>query len=169
MANKIIKQLVSIPGLAVECPHCNEEFPVSRGKLFGMYDSYPRPVKEIIQQRLEAAKDLKKEVKERQRELADNRKTKPEKITMSAHGSNFGKIAEQIVPAFLTFPYAQNECRPLFEPVDYIVFAGLARKRHVEAITLVDVKTGDGRLSKGQRQIRDRVVEGKIKLRVIGR
>lgn len=159
---------MSISGLRVECPHCNEEFPVKNGKLFSMYDNYPQAVEKIIRARFESANESKGDLRERRKELSENRKKKPEKITTSAQGSNFGKIAEQIVPAFLTFPYAQNECRPLFEPIDYIVFTGLARKRQVESIKFVDVKTGDARLSKGQRQIRDRVIAGRIKHKVIG-
>lgn len=133
-----------------------------------MYDSYPQSVQKIFRQRFESANELKDEVRERRKELSENKKKKPVRITTSALGSNFGKIAEQIIPAFLTFPYLQSECRPLFEPVDYVVFTGLSGKRHVETIKFVDVKTGDAGLSKGQRQIRDRVAEGKIKHRIIG-
>jgi len=168
MPHKMIQQLVSIPGLKVECPHCNEEFPIKRGKLFSMYDSYPQAVQKIIRQRFESANESKEELRDRRKELFENKKKKPERITTSAQGSNFGKIAEQIVPAFLTFPYTQSECRPLFEPIDYIIFAGLSRAHHVEAIKFVDVKTGDARLSRGQRQIRDRVIEGQIRHKVIG-
>jgi len=125
-------------------------------------------VQKILRERFESANESKGELKERKKQLAENKKKKPEKITASAQGSNFGKIAEQIVPAFLTFPYKQNECRPLFEPIDYIIFTSLSGKGRVEAIKFVDVKTGDGRLSKKQRQIHDRVVEGKIKHKVIG-
>jgi predicted Holliday junction resolvase-like endonuclease len=163
----IIRQLESISGLKVECPHCNEEFPVKRGKLFSMHENYPQAVQKIIRQRFESANVLKEELRARGKELSENKKKKPQRITTSAHGSNFGKIAEQIVPAFLTFPYKQSECRPLFEPIDYIIFTGLSEEHHVEAIKFVDVKTGDARLSKGQRQIRDRVVEGRIKHKVI--
>lgn len=125
-------------------------------------------MQKILRERFESANESKGELKERKKQLAENKKKKPEKITASAQGSNFGKIAEQIVPAFLTFPYKQNECRPLFEPIDYIIFTSLSGKGRVEAIKFVDVKTGDGRLSKKQRQIHDRVVEGKIKHKVIG-
>jgi predicted Holliday junction resolvase-like endonuclease len=134
-----------------------------------MYDTYPPATQKIIRERFVSASQSKEELKERKIQLVENRKKKPEKITTAAQGSNFGKIAEQIVPAFLTFPYRQDECRPLFEPIDYIIFTGLSEKGRVEAIKFVDVKTGDARLSKGQRQIRDRVVEGKIKHKVIGR
>lgn len=38
----VIKQLLSIQGLKIECPHCEEASPVKRLKLFGMYDTdYP--------------------------------------------------------------------------------------------------------------------------------
>ncbi len=168
MAHKIIQQLVSIPGLKIECPSCNEEFPIKRAKLFSMYDSYPPAVQKIIRERLGSANELKEELKERKKQLAENIKKKPEKITTAAQASNFGQISEQILPAFLTFPYKQNECRILFKPIDYIVFTSLSGKGRVEAIKFVDVKTGDGRLTKGQRQIRDRIVDGKIKHKVIG-
>jgi predicted Holliday junction resolvase-like endonuclease len=168
MAHKIIQQLVSIPGLKIECPGCNEEFPIKRAKLFSMYDMYPPAVQRIIRERLESSNELKEDLKVRKKQLTEDKKKKPEKIAISAQASNFGQISEQILPAFLTFPYKQNECRILFKPIDYIVFTSLSGKGRVEAIKFVDVKTGDGRLTKGQRQIRDRVIEGKIKHKVIG-
>ena len=168
MAHKIIQQLMSISGLKIECPNCNEEFAIKRGKLFSMHDAYPPAVQRILRERLESASESRVQLKERKDTLAEDRKKRPVRITTSAHGSNFGKIAEQIVPAFLTFPYKQKECRPLFDPIDYIIFAGLSTKGRVEAIKFVDMKTGEARLSKGQRQIRDRVTEGEIKHKVIG-
>ena len=169
MTQKIIQQLVSIPGLKIECPECNGEFSIKKAKLFSMYDTYPPAAQKIISERLEYANDLKQELKERKKQLTENKKKKPEKIAVAALTSNFGQISEQILPAFLKFPYKQNECRPLFKPIDYIVFAGLSRKSRVEAIKFVDVKTGDSSLTKRERQIRDRVTEGKIKHRVINR
>jgi predicted Holliday junction resolvase-like endonuclease len=132
-----------------------------------MYDTYLPAVRKIIRERFESATESSEELKERKKQLAANRKKQPERIAAAALGGNFGKIAEQILPAFVTFPYKQNECRPLFEPVDYVIFTGLARKGRVQEIKLVDVKTGAAPLSKRQRQIRDRVTEGKIKHKVI--
>ena len=168
MAKQIIEQLFSIAGLRVECPLCSEEFPIRRAKVFSMYDSYPPSIQKAFRERLDSAKELDADLKERKKQLAEDKKRKPEKIKVAAIGANFGNIAEQIIPAFVTFPYKQNECRPLFRPIDYVIFKGLARRRHVEAIKFVDVKTGNAQLSKEQRQIRDRIGEGKIKHRVIG-
>jgi predicted Holliday junction resolvase-like endonuclease len=169
MVQKLIQQLLSIPELRVECPRCNEEFPIKRGKLFSMYDSYPPAILKVIRKRFEAAEGLNADLKERKQELAGKKRTQPARIAAGALGANFGKIAEQIIPAFVTFPYKQNECRPLFEPVDYVVFAGLAPKGRVHEIRLVDVKSLNATLSKPQRQIRDRVEEGKIRHKVIGK
>ena len=152
----------------MECPQCNEDFPIKRGKLFSMYDTYPPAIQRVIRERFESAEELNEGLKERKKELAERKKRQPARIAAGALGANFGKIAEQIIPAFVTFPYKQNECRPLFEPVDYVVFEGLAPKGRVHQIKLVDVKALNATLSKGQRQIRDRVKEGKIKHKVIG-
>jgi predicted Holliday junction resolvase-like endonuclease len=132
-----------------------------------MYDTYPPTVQKIIRERLESANELKAELKERKKQLSENKKKKPEKIAVSAQASIFGQISEQILPAFRTFPYQRSECRILFKPIDYIVFTHLSQNGRVEAIKFVDVKTGEGRLDKRQRQIRDRVSEGKIRHRVI--
>ena len=167
MTHKIIQQLVSIPGLKIECPHCDEEFPIKRGKLFSIYDTYPPAVQKIIRERFVLANEMKSELKERNKKLMENKKKKPEKITVSAQAINFGKIAAQILPAFLTFPYKQKDCRILFNPIDYIVFTHLSQNGRVEVIKFVDVKTGEGSLSKRQKQIRDRVIEGKVKHEVM--
>jgi predicted Holliday junction resolvase-like endonuclease len=167
MTSKIIKQLIAIQGLKIECPNCDEEFSIKKAKLFSMYEPYPPAVQRIIRDRQVCTSEQKAELQDRRKRLKENKKKKPEKITTAAQASNFGQISEQILPAFLTFPYKQCECRILLKPIDYIVFTGLISKNRVEAIKFVDVKTGNGRLTAGQRQIRDRVIEGKIKHKVI--
>lgn len=112
MAPKIIPRRLSIPGLRIECPRCAEEFPIKRAKLFSMYDTYPLAVQKVVRERFEAASESDEELKERKKQLTENKKKQPARIAAGAHGSNFGKIAEQIFPAFVTFPYKQNECRP---------------------------------------------------------
>ena len=167
MPNKLIQQLTAIKGLEVECPHCSQQFPIKRGKLFSMYDSYPPAVQRILRQRLTLANETKAELKDRRKQLAADKKAKPTRITVSAQASNFGQIAEQILPAFRTFPYPQSECRIMFKPIDYIVFTNLAANGRVEAIKFVDAKTGAAPLDKRQRQIRDRIQQGSIKHKIL--
>jgi predicted Holliday junction resolvase-like endonuclease len=168
MTRTIIQQLVSIPGLKIECPRCNEEFKLKRDTLFSMYDAYPATAQNALCERLERANELERDLKQRREQLGKDKKEKPKRITIGSQSSNFGRVCEHIVPAFLTFPYKQNECRLLLSPVDYLVFAGLCVRGRVETIKFVDVKTGKGRLNKNEQQISDCVVSGKIKHKVIG-
>jgi predicted Holliday junction resolvase-like endonuclease len=168
MTQKIVKQLMSVRGLRIECPRCNEEVPIKRVQLFGMYDAYPRAVQAIIRNRRKYAEEQRVEISERKKQLTADKKKRPDKISLAAQASTFGTISEQIVPAFLTFPYKQNECRTLFRPIDYVVFANLSSKGGVDAIKLVDVKTGGGSLTRGQKDVRDCVLEGRVNHKVIG-
>ncbi len=75
-----------------------------------------------------------------------------------------GKIVEKIAPSLPGFPVNSADCRSLFEPIDYIVFRGLSTAGHVEAIYFVDVKSGNARLNTTQKQIRQIVESGKVRL-----
>jgi predicted Holliday junction resolvase-like endonuclease len=167
MIHKLIQQLASIPGLRIQCPECKEDFPVADGKLFSMYDTYPPAARQIVDDRQQKAKQLDKELKKRKRKLHHDKQNKPKRITVSAKAVNFGQIAEQILPGFITFPYTRSECRVLLKPVDYIVFTHLSHDGIVETIKVVDAKTGNARLERGQKQIRDCISEGKIKHEVL--
>jgi len=72
-----------------------------------------------------------------------------------------GLGAEQFVAHMKNFPYVPNDCRALGSPVDFIVFDG-AVKDDIDKIVIVEVKTGNSRLSKKQRQIKDAVDEGRV-------
>lgn len=169
MAARVIRQLLSINGLKIECPNCGEVSPIRRAQPFSMYEEPPPPAHKIMSERAQAVVDLAEEMREKRKLLAEDRKKKPGRITGAAQASLFGQISEQILPAFLTFPYERNECRILSRPIDYAVFSGLSKGPRVDAIRLVEVKTGNGRLQAEQRQIRDRVLEGKVRHKVIGR
>ena len=73
----------------------------------------------------------------------------------------FGKTVEKIVPVLSGFPYSAKDCRPLFDPIDYIAFEGWSSGR-VRRIDFIDVKSGDATLSPVQRRIRDTVLQGKV-------
>lgn len=168
MAQRIIRQLLAVRGLKVECPNCTDEFAVKRARLFSMYGTYPPAVAKLIRQRLQDAQERRIDLIARKRLFAESKKRRPQKITLSAQASHFGQIGEQILPAFVTFPYPRRECRILFKPIDYVVFDNLSDNGRINAIKLVDVKTGNGRLDQRQKKIRDRIAEGKVRHKVIG-
>jgi predicted Holliday junction resolvase-like endonuclease len=63
-------------------------------------------------------------------------------------------MAEQTIPAFPGSPYPQDECRPLFNSVDYLVFLNLARGGVVAGVQFVEAKPGDNSLKRNQKQVR---------------
>ena len=168
MPNKLVQQLTSIRGINVECPKCGDSFPISKAKLFSMYETHPPSAHKLMQGRREIARELIEDAKQRTRQLVIDRKRKPEKISISTRATNFGQRCEQIVPAFTTFPYIQGDCRVLLKPVDYVVFDGISTSGRVEAIKFVEFKTGNGTLGLKQRQIRNCVNSGKVLHEVIG-
>ena len=73
-----------------------------------------------------------------------------------------GQFLEKLAPHFPDFPYDPTEIRFIGTPVDYVVFRGLSTGT-VEEIILLEVKSGESDLSKGQRRIRDAVDAGKVR------
>lgn len=65
-----------------------------------------------------------------------------------------GKLAETFAPFLPNFPFKASECKFIGDPIDYLVFEGLD-ERDIKAIHLLEVKSGNSRLSKHQKQIKD--------------
>jgi predicted Holliday junction resolvase-like endonuclease len=72
-----------------------------------------------------------------------------------------GKIAEQMAPVLPDFCYTPSDARFIGSPVDYIIFDGLTRvaddKEDEIQIVFMDVKKGNGTLTRTQRLIRQAV------------
>jgi predicted Holliday junction resolvase-like endonuclease len=77
-----------------------------------------------------------------------------------------GKIIEKVMPAYQNFGLPICDCRPLFEPIDMIIFNGLS-KASVDSITFMEVKTGKSRLNEHQRIVKEAVTEGKVGFQVV--
>lgn len=73
-----------------------------------------------------------------------------------------GKFSEQISPFFPDFPYEASESRFIGSPVDLIVFKGMNEK-DIKEIIFVEVKTGKGKLSKQEKNLKETVLKKKIK------
>jgi predicted Holliday junction resolvase-like endonuclease len=78
----------------------------------------------------------------------------------------FGKIIERFIPAYKDLNLQFAECRPLFDPIDIIVFNGLL-DRNVDHITFLEIKSGNSDLNKHQRLIRDAIAENKVDVRIL--
>ena len=71
-----------------------------------------------------------------------------------------GQISEQLAPFLDHFPYNPKKVQFLGNPIDYIYFGE-------NEIAIIEVKSGNARLSKKQRQIKKLVLGGKVKWKEI--
>lgn len=84
-----------------------------------------------------------------------------------------GKIAEQFAPIFPQFDYLPSDSKFLGDPIDYVVFKGYSEFReglvseNAIEIILIDIKSGNARLTKGQQAIARAVKKGRIRFETI--
>ncbi len=76
------------------------------------------------------------------------------------------RVLERFSPLMDSFPFDPHDAVWIGSPIDYLVFDGLSKGRRegspVKRVILVEVKSGESRLNKRQRQIRDLVKQGKV-------
>jgi len=149
-ANKII-HLLEEEKLYAQCPclECGQQFLLKDSGLFYL-DDFSHQAKDLYQQEL-------KKLKEQELEIKDMRKAIKKTSKKGAQAVNIGFLLERLTPCMHTFPFEHNDCRSLFDPIDYLIFNGLSDQHSVNKIIFMDIKTGQARLSKSQREIRTTV------------
>jgi predicted Holliday junction resolvase-like endonuclease len=140
------------------CPKCDEEFRLADATLFALNEEPPDVA-------LAAIAAMRERIKERKGDLVKARERMTARAERTAQAVNLGKIIEKIVPSFPSFSFSAGDCRALFEPIDYLIFSGLAGRGQVDALVFVDVKSGKARLTGVQKNIKDRVEAGAVKLK----
>jgi len=148
--------------LRAKCPNCWEEFPLHKALLFHVKDPLPEEAQEVLDKKKADLKDRKAELKRAQMLTTERAETTTTSV-------NIGKIVEKIAPTFRSFEFSPADCRALFEPIDYMVFPGLAARGAAEEILFIDVKSGRARLNQAQRSIRDVVDNGQIQMQRVSR
>ena len=135
-----------------ECPCCGRPVLLRRCGLFYLDDFTPQARRLYEEQQTE--------LKERALEL----KQKPDKIRLRAKKGakdvNIGCMLERLVPVMKGFRFARNDCRGIFDPIDYVIFENLSTKGQVSRILFAEVKAGRAPLTARQKEIRS-LVEGK--------
>lgn len=154
VAQEIVDTLKS-DNFYCECPcGCGEEIKLKDADLFYL-DKFTPSGKEAQKQLLEELKQQRLELKEREKNM-----TKRPQLTAKA--VNVGFILERIAPAFDNFPFEHNDCRSLFDPIDYIIFEGLNKSGVVNKIIFTDIKTGAARLKSNQKEIKILIENKKV-------
>jgi len=137
-----------------ECPCCGDAVLLKDTGLFYLDDFSPQ-AEELYKQRMG-------EIKEGEKELRERRKSIPRISEAKTTAVNIGFILERIAPSMKEFRFVRNDCRSLFDPIDYVIFEGLNKRGSVSKILFADIKTGKARLTGKQKEIRDLVEAKKI-------
>ena len=127
--------------------------------LFEGTKAFPSEADEIKQKLVEA-------FKEREEQLAKRKISVDAGAEQKAIDVGFGKIIEKFIPAYKNLNLQFAECRPLFDPIDLIVFDGLLRNE-INHVSFVEIKSGKSSLNKHQRLIRDAVLDQRVDVRII--
>ena len=151
---------LKVSELIAQCPKCDEEFKLCDSLLFDGTEQFPDGAE---RKRLQ----LIQELNQRRRELEKRKISADVTAEKRAIDVGFGKIIERFIPAYKDLKLQFAECRPLFDPIDILVFNGLL-SRKVNHITFLEIKSGDSDLNKHQRMIRDAVLENRVDMRIIG-
>jgi len=151
-AKEVIQTLKGGQFLA-ECT-CGETMRLKDAGLFYLDDFTPQAQK-LYEQR-------QADLKEQEKELKEARKNVKVRAEVGARATNLGFILERLAPTMPGFKFHRNDCRSLFDPIDYIVFEGLSQKGTVERIIFSEIKTGGAALSRRQKEIKALVQNGKV-------
>ncbi len=135
-----------------DCPCCRESFALNDTGLFYL-DDFSSQAQEVYNQKICELKDRRTQLKEKKQKISTTSK-------VAAKAINIGKILERLAPCMKTFPFERNDCRSLFDPIDYIIFEGLEKDGIVNKIIFTDIKTGKARLTGKQKEIQN-LVENK--------
>ena len=76
-----------------------------------------------------------------------------------------GQVMERICPHLPGFQYNPRDMRFFGDPFDYVVMPGYS-DGEIQEIVILEIKTGKGSLNTRQRQLRDRIAEGKVRWEV---
>jgi len=73
-----------------------------------------------------------------------------------------GQISEHLAPFIPEFKHQPSDARFLGSPIDYIIFDGMSEDAEHLKVYIVDIKTGNSRLTKRQRKIKEAVEKGRV-------
>jgi predicted Holliday junction resolvase-like endonuclease len=126
------------------CPHCGELFRLTDIQI--SYHAKPRHTwldeLEAHQERIQRAEERFEEREEAIRESARERGRR-----------QLPRLLRKADPVFSGRGYFPQDVKPLFDPIDFVIFDGMNRKGHVKRVVLFDGPPDDRPREKIQRSI----------------
>jgi predicted Holliday junction resolvase-like endonuclease len=156
--NQLIANLQN-SGLYATCSHCEGEFKLSKAIMFDGLGKFPNLAEIKCKEMDMQFKEMVEEFKKRKLSALVGAEKKSIEV-------GIGKNIEKVVPALKGFKLPLCDCRPLFDPIDMIVFDGVTKMK-VESIKFMEIKTGNARLNEHQKAIKDAILDKKVGFRVL--
>lgn len=100
----------------IECPSCNEDINLQQSGLFHL-DNFTKEAKLVYKLKLQEQKERRAFLKKKKADI-------PKKSEVGAKAVNLGFLLERLAPTLDGFTFERNDCRSMFDPIDYVIFEG---------------------------------------------
>lgn len=144
-------------GFKANCPTCGEGIKLKDSSLFSL-DNFNAQAKQLLNEK-------KEELKIQREEISKKKAATQKRVETTTGSVNMGFILERLAPVLEHFPFDKNDCRSLFDPIDYVIFEGLQKTGKVQKIFFVDIKSGKAKLKPNQKAIKQMIEQKKIEFK----
>ena len=144
-------------GFKANCPSCGEGIKLKDASLFSV-DNFNAQAKQLLNEK-------KEELKIQREAISKKKSSTQQRIETTTNSVNMGFILERLAPVLEHFPFDKNDCRSLFDPIDYVIFEGLQKTGKVQKIFFVDIKSGKAKLKANQKAIKQMIEQKKVEFK----
>lgn len=144
-------------GFKANCPTCGEGINLKDASLFSV-DNFNAQAKQLLSEK-------KEELKIQREAISKKKSSTQQRVETTTNSVNMGFILERLAPVLEHFPFDKNDCRSLFDPIDYVIFEGLQKTGKVQKIFFVDIKSGKAKLKANQKAIKQMIELKKVEFK----
>lgn len=144
-------------GFKANCPTCGEGIKLKDSSLFSV-DNFNAQAKQLLNEK-------KEELKIQREAISKKKSSTQQRVETTTNSVNMGFILERLAPVLEHFPFDKNDCRSLFDPIDYVIFEGLQKTGKVQKIFFVDIKSGKAKLKASQKAIKQMIEQKKVEFK----
>ena len=144
-------------GFKANCPTCGEGIKLKDSSLFSL-DNFNVQAKKLLNEK-------KEELKIQREEISKKKSATQKRVETTTGSVNMGFILERLAPVLEHFPFDKNDCRSLFDLIDYVIFEGLQKTGKVQKIFFVDIKSGKAKLKSNQKAIKQMIEQKKVEFK----
>lgn len=144
-------------GFKANCPTCGEGIKLKDASLFSV-DNFNAQAKQLLNEK-------KEELKIQREAISKKKSSTQQRVETTTNSVNMGFILERLAPVLEHFPFDKNDCRSIFDPIDYVIFEGLQKTGKVQKIFFVDIKSGKAKLKANQKAIKQMIEQKKVEFK----